>query len=504
MNRLLPLLPLLLVVAFARTAPAATPTTRPNVLFIICDDLTTTALGCYGNTVCRTPNIDRLAARGVRFERAYSQWPLCWPSRNSFLSGRRPDARFVQNPLRKFVPDVEYFPEHVRKAGYFTGRVGKIFHTRSMFNKNPGKDWEDPACWDLSEGGGTETDPCGYAVYFSDSPRGLAAHPEIAAVVDHHELLNKAGNPAYDYWLDMAAVNLPDEQCTDGAIAARISQLLTEHAPRPDGKPFLLAAGFRRPHLLWVAPTKYFDLYRWQDMQLPKEPANDLDDIPKLALTRRAPGMTDEQRKKAIASYYACVTEADDNVGKLIDTMDRLKLWDNTIVIFTSDHGWHLDEHGLWGKVTLFEEAAKVPLIVVAPGLTPAGKTSPRTVELLDCYPTLCELAGLPRPAQLDGTSLVPQLTDPQASRDKPAYSVVRRGKTWGRAVYTEQFRYTEWGDGASQGAELYDHRVDPKEYTNLAADLAHAAMVKELKSLLDAELKLHDTDQAGDGAGTD
>ena len=475
---------------------------RPNVVVFVPDQLRADAVGAFGNPHVRTPNIDRLAARGVRFERAYAQWPLCWPSRNSFLSGRRPDARFSQNPLRKFVPDVEYFPEHFRKAGYFTGRVGKIFHTRSMFNKAAGKDWEDPACWDLSESGGTATDPCGYAVWFSDSPKGLAAHSEVAKVVDHHELLNKAGGPAYDYWLDMAAVNLPDEQCTDGAIAVRIAHLLGDRPKSPDGKPFFLAAGFRRPHLLWVAPKKYFDMYPWQDMQLPKEPANDLDDIPKPALTRGAPDMTDEQRKKAIASYYACVSEADANVGKLIDAMDAGHLWDNTIVILTSDHGWHLDEHGLWGKVTLFEEAAKVPLIVVAPGMSHG--VSPRTVEMLDFYPTLCELAGLPAPAKIDGTSIVPQLKDPQAPRAKPAYSVLRRGKTWGKAVYTERYRYTEWGDHAGKGVELYDHKADPKEYTNLASDPARAGTVKELKALLDKQIELHDADNAGNAAETE
>src|SRR5439155_26410862 len=163
-------------------------------------------------------------------------------------------------------------------------------------------------------------------------------------------------------------------------------------------QPFSLGAGFRRPHLLWVAPRKYFALYDWYTIELPKEPADDLDDIPPIALTRRAPNMTDEQRKKAIAAYYACVSEADTQVGKLLDAMDRLKLWDNTIVLFTSDHGWHLNEHGMWGKVSLFEESAKVPLIVVAPGISRGATVSPRTVEMIDFYPTLCELAGLSTP----------------------------------------------------------------------------------------------------------
>jgi uncharacterized sulfatase len=470
-------------------------------LFVISDDLTTTALGCYGNAVCKTPNIDKLASMGVRFERAYCQWPLCWPSRSSFLSGRRPDARFARvDLLRKAMPDVEYFPEHFRKNGYFTGRVGKIFHCKTVFNGTVSL--EDPACWDISELGGSATDPCGYGVLFADHLKGLAAHPEIAKVVDHHELLNKAGNPAYDYWLDMAAVNLPDEQCTDGVIAARITQLMEEHAQ--GSKPFFLAAGFRRPHLLWVAPKAYFDKYDWRTIEFPHEPAGHDKNIPPLALTRRSPNMTDEQRKKAIASYYACVSEVDDNLGKLMAAMDRLKLWENTIVIFTADHGWHLDEHGgLWGKVTLFEEAAKVPLIVVAPGMS-RGTSSPRVCEMLDFYPTLCELTGLSTPDKLDGTSIVPQLRDPKASRDKPAFSVVRRGQQWGRAVYTEQFRYTEWGDGGNKGAELYDHTTDPKEYRNLAVEPSHSDRVKQLKALLDRTVKNRDTDAAGDGAGTD
>jgi uncharacterized sulfatase len=486
----------------ARAAGAAAPTTRPNVLFIICDDLNTTSLGCYGNTVCKTPNIDRLASMGVKFDRAYCQWPLCWPSRNSFLSGRRPDWKTPTNPYRQAVPDVDYFPQRFRESGYFTGRVGKIFHTRTIFTG--AKDWEDPACWDLSEKGGTKTDPGGYAVWFADKdPRSLAAHPEVADIVEDHELLNQAGHPAYDYWMDKAELKVPDSECTDGVISARISELLDQRSHAKDGKPFFLAAGFRRPHLLWVVPRKYFDMYPPEKIQLPDNPANDLDDIPKVALTRGAPDMTDLQRKKAIGAYYACVSEVDDNVGKLLETMDRLKLWDNTIVVFTSDHGWHLDEHGLWGKVSLFRESARVPLIIVAPGVTHPGGVSPRMVEMLDYYPTLCELAGIKPPKEIDGMSIVPQLKDPQAPRAKPAFTVVRKGKIWGKSVQTERYRYTEWGDNASKGVELYDHQSDPKEYTNLAHDPAHAGIIKQLKPLLDKQIHVHDKDPLPKGGTT-
>jgi uncharacterized sulfatase len=432
---------------------------------------------------------------GTRFERAYCQYPLCWPSRGSFLSGRRPDARFVTaSLLRQQIPDVEFMPEHFRNHGYFTARVGKLFHCRTVWNGMVS--YEDPACWDVSELGGSETDPCGYAVNFADHAKGLEAHPELKKLVDHYEILNNGGNVASDYYMYMAALNIPDEQCTDGVIAGRVTQLLEEHGSgAAKGKPFFIAAGLRRPHLLWAAPKKYFDMYDWQTIELPHGPADDLADIPPLALTRRAPKMTDEQRKKAIASYYACVSEADDNVGKLMAALDRLKLWDDTIVVLTSDHGWHLGEHdSLWGKVTLFEESAKVPLIIVSPGNS-RGATSPRVAEMLDFYPTLCELCGLEIPKKIEGTSVVPQLRDPSAPREKPAFSVLHRGKFWGRAVYTERWRYTEWGDDGIKGVELYDHQADPKEYHNLAKDPSQTAMIKDLKARLDAEIKVRDAD---------
>ena len=210
--------------------------------------------------------------------------------------------------------------------------------------------------------------------------------------------------------------------------------------------------------------------------------------------------MTDEQRREAIASYYACVSEADAQVGYLMETMDRLKLWEKTIVIFTSDHGWHLGTHGLWGKVTLFPEAARVPLIVIAPGTTQAGSACPRTVESVDLYPTLAELAGLSIPKKLDGISLLPWLKEPEAPRERPAFSVIRRNATWGRAVYTERYRYSEWGDNATKGVELYDHLSDPAEYRNLAKDLNSAPIAAQLQRMLADGLKVRDSDVVHDG----
>lgn len=474
----------MLVVLLATSASAAE---RPNVLFIVCDDLNTQSIGAYGSRVVKTPNIDRLAAEGVKFDRAYCQWPLCGPSRNSFLSGRRPDSRFpMQGYLKETVPGVTYFPEHFRNNGYFTARLGKLFHSSTILNG--AKNWEDPACWDVSEVGGTKIDPCGYGVLFADDPRCFPAHPELHEITVDHGNLNKANNPGYDYYMDYASLNVPDEETVDGNIARRTVELM-EQAAKGD-KPFFLAAGFRRPHLMWVAPKKYFDMYPPEQIELPKGPADDLADIPKIALTRGAPDMTDAERRKAIASYYACVSYVDAQVGVLTEALDRLALRENTIVIFTSDHGWHLGQHGLWGKVTLFQESARVPMIVRAPGISTAGGISPRPVEMLDLYPTLCALAGLNPPKELDGLSLEPLLKDPQAPRERPAYSIVRKGKKWGKAVYTEAYRYTEWGDSAADGVELYDHRSDPGEFHNLARDPAHADTVAKLKKLLDREIK--------------
>jgi uncharacterized sulfatase len=477
----------------------AQPTTRPNVLLIISDDLSTIALPSYGNRVVKTPNIDRLAARGVRFERAYCQYPLCLPSRNSFLSGLRPDDRFGHSDLlRNHVPGVEFLPEHFRKAGYFTARIGKIFHTRTIFSGATTLD--DPACWDQQDLAGIPIDPCGYGVIYSQWPKGLPAHPEVQPFVLDEELLYKAGMPAYDYWMDRSILKSGTDT-TDANVARKTVELLDAQVkPRGAGstgaatRPFFIAAGFRRPHLLWVAPEEAFAMYDPKTIELADEPKRD-PSVPKEAYTRGTKGMSDEQRKRAIASYYACVSHMDKQLGVVLDAMDRDGLWENTIVIFTSDHGWHLNNHeGLFGKVSLFQESAKVPLIVAGPGIK-AG-VSPRTVEMVDFFPTLCEMAGLAPPKKTDGKSLVPLLRDPKAAWEMPAYSVLRRGKTWGKAVYIEDYRYTEWGDDASKGAELYDLKSDPQEFKNLATDPSHEMIRGKLKELLREGVHVRDTDE--------
>lgn len=470
----------------ASLSPAEAAPSRPNVLFIIADDLNTD-LGCYGHPVVKTPNIDRLAARGVRFDQSHCQWPLCVPSRASLLSGKRPDGRFANAvPPDTYLPDAVFLPEQFRKNGYFTGRVGKLFHAFKIQKWEP-KEVDVAKCWDVSELGTSAVDPGGYIEVYASAPKYSGAYPELQKNVAERELIRKRGEPTSDGWLEKVELDVPDDATSDGTIARRISDLMAEESKAK--KPFFLAAGFRRPHLLFAAPKQYFDHYPADKIQLPQEPAEHLKHIPRPALTYNpeAPPLEASKQRDAVAAYYACISFMDAQVGKLLDTMDRLKLWDNTIVVFTSDHGYHLGEHGgLFGKVTLFEEATRVPLIIAAPGLKPGA--SPREVELLDVYPTLTQLAGLPTPAGLDGTSLVPLLRQPSAPSGRAAYSVLRRGKVWGRSIRTSDYRYSNWDNG-ELGEELYDHRVDPRELNNLAADPAHSQIKQSLRALLEAHL---------------
>jgi uncharacterized sulfatase len=439
----------------ARAASAATPPRRTNVLFIAVDDLNC-ALGCYGHPLVKTPNIDRLASRGVRFEHAYCQYPLCNPSRTSFLSGRRPDVTKVLDnntpPRTTLGKGAVFLPEYFKAQGYFTARVGKIAHGR----------FEHTVKWDVSE----------HAVKGEGDKKDKGEDGE-----------------ALD--LTWRATERRDEDEPDGRTARRVVQLLDKHK----GGPFFLAAGFHKPHLPFVAPKKYFDLYPPERIALPKEPAGVRKGVPAVAFTHTKGDetMTDRQKRQAIAAYYACVSFIDAQVGVLLEAMDRLKLWDNTVVVFLSDHGFHLGEHGgLWRKMCLFEEATHVPLLIAAPGKKPG--TSPRLAELLDLYPTLTDLCGLPAPAGLEGRSLKPLLDDPKRAWDRAvAYTIVARDRKKGepligRTVRSERYRYTEWGD--EKQAELYDHRGDPRELRNLANDVKHAAVLAQMRRHLQGRWK--------------
>lgn len=431
------LVALLSALSFPAFASAQTPPRKLNVLFIGVDDLNT-AIGCYGHPVVKTPNLDRLAARGVRFHRAYCQYPLCNPSRISLLSGRRPDTTLIYLdgvPPRDHLPGVELLPELFRRLGYYTARVGKI-------------------------GGDARYD------YFAKAGR-----------------VGKEGGVGV-LKLEWRPTKNKDEDEPDGKTARAVAKLIEQNK----NKPFFIAAGLGKPHLPFVCPQKYFDMYPPDKITLVKEPPNVRKDVPPAAFNHKEEDrLTDAQKREATAAYYACISFMDAQLGVLLDTMDRLNLWENTIVVLWSDHGFHLGEHGgMWRKASLFEECARVPLIVAAPN-SKKGATSPRLVELVDLFPTLTELCSLPTPKDLEGTSFAPLLTDPDAPWKKAAFIQVQHGRqrdVMGRTARTERYRYTEWNDG-KQGVELYDHENDPRELVNLAKDASQAATLAELRQLL-------------------
>jgi len=431
---------------------------RPNVLLIIADDLNTN-LGCYGHPSVQSPNIDRLASRGVRFDHAYCNYPVCNASRTSFLSGKRPDTTgIVDNvtPPRTFLKDAVMLPEYFRRSGYNTIKVGKIFHT--------GDEFEDPRSWDIDI-----------------RERGTAKKPPTEQIA---RTQGKSG----------VVLKADDADTWDGFVAREAVRLM-EKAASGD-KPFFVAVGFRRPHSPYIAPEKYFALYEPEKLTPRLGPPEHLQHIPDLALTYRlgAAKFPEKNPGETMAAYYASISFMDAQVGVLLAALDRLKLWDNTVVVFHSDHGYHLGEHGgLWHKMCLFEETTRVPLIVAAPGAG-AGIVSPRLVELVDVFPTLDDLCGLEQPPDLEGLSFVPLLRNPERPWKKAALTVVSRGKNidatkkldatqMGRTVFNGHWRYTQWPDGTS---ELYDHDSDPFEYKNLATDVAQSANRQEFKSLLE------------------
>jgi len=432
---------------------------RPNVLLIMADDFAP-KLGSYGAPV-RTPNLDRLAAQGVSFDRAYSQFPWCAPSRASMLTGTRPGTTRVADlntPFRAALPDILTLPQYFRANGYFAGRVGKIFHQGvpgGIGEAGP----DDPQSWDKVV-----------------DPRGRDRDAENGRLVDL--------TPGIPYGSAMAylADEGEDDEQTDGKVATEAIEMLKANRD----KPFFIGVGFYRPHVPEVAPKKYFDLYPLNTVAIEnQDPAMLARVLPaSKAWTPDNFGMSADEQRQMIRAYYAATSYMDAQVGRVLDALQALGLADDTIVIFTSDHGFMLGEHGQWMKNILWEPSARVPLIVRVPGTrTAKGKRSPRTVELLDLYPTLLDLAGLPGYDRNEGKSLKPLLARP-ADRGwaKPALSQVRGG----RSVRTERWRYTEW-EGGKLGRELYDHKRDPGELHNLADDPRHAATVAKLHAMLPA-----------------
>lgn len=462
---------------------------NPNVLFICVDDLKP-LLGCYGDKQIKSPNIDRLAKRGMLFECAYCNQAVCAPSRNALLTGVRPTTSGIYDlgtNFRASAPDIVTLPEHFKQHGYRTEGLGKIFHVGHGNH-------EDPQSWSVPPFGGKSIF---YALPQSHDPSGLTREEALFA---NQSPAGKLRGAAYE------SADVPDNTYPDGQIADEAIRRL--RAARERSEPFFLAVGFLKPHLPFCAPKKYWDFYQRDSFRVPelrKPPegappyapttwgeVRNYSDIPDTG------PLDDEKARTLIHGYHAAVSFVDAQLGRVIDELDKLRLSTNTIIMLWGDHGWHLGDHGMWSKHTNYEEATHIPLLIVAPGVTKPATRSRALVETVDLYPTLCELAALPQPHNpqpLDGTSLVPVLKESTAKNKDAIFHVFPRnrrsdGAILGRAVRTERYRLVEWKKpGASPNTadfELYDYQSDPLETRNLAS--AQPEVVQQLEAILAAQ----------------
>ena len=433
---------------------------QPNVLFVISDDLNCD-LGCYGHPFVNSPNLDRLAARGVRFDRAYVQYTICNPSRASFLTGLRPETtRVYSNNLyfRRNLPDVVTLPQLFRQHGYFTASLGKVFH-RGLSPDQERSEMDDPRSWD-------------HRFYGEASSLGKTGVGR-----------NLTGDKlAWCRWL---AAEGSDQDQHDGQVAAEAIRLMEQHRDRP----FFLAVGFYRPHDPFHSPKKYFDQYPLDALPLPQAPDDRTPEVryalPGGAFREAFDQFTDQERREFLRAYYAGASFVDAQVGRLLETLDRLQLSQRTIVVFIGDHGYELGVRNWWNKNTLFERCCRTPLIIYAPGAAGNGRASRSLVEFVDLYPTLADLCGLTPPSGLAGVSLRNVLEDPSRTVKDAAFTTVLRGNVTGLSVRTDRYRFTEWS-GGQEAIELYDHSEDPGEWYNLADDPRSAATRRELAGRLE------------------
>lgn len=488
-----------LVIAILAVLHAVASADKPgkyNVLFIIVDDLRP-ELGCYGTPIIQSPHIDALAKTGTLFNRAYCQQAVCGPSRTSFLTGLRPDTTRIydmQTHFRLHCPNVVTLPQYFKEHGYRTQSLGKVFH--DMLD-DP-RSWSVPswAPWDHLYGKPEnrasvdrmqeQLKSDGKLLQIDSTQRD----PETNTVLKiNYKGSERAIGPA---WEDP---DVFDHDLRDGMLADKAIEVLGQ----VQDKPFFLTVGFYRPHLPFVAPKKYFDLYQSQSLPLARNPSPPKD-VPKIALTNleelrtysdipKIGPVSDQKAHELIHGYYAAVSYVDAQIGRVLAELDRLHLREHTVVVVCGDHGWQLGEHGLWGKQTNFEVAARTPLIFSVPGQAKRGAKTDALVEFVDIYPSLVELCGLPMPAGLDGTSLAPLLEDPDRIWKKAAFSQYPRGEVMGRSIRTDRYRYTEWAKPGVQpvGVELYDHQQDPDENVNLARQPEHKELVARLSNQLHA-----------------
>ena len=475
---------------------------RPNVLFIAVDDLKP-ALGCYGDQTVKSPNIDRLAARGVRFDRAYCNQAVCAPSRNALLTGLRPQSVGIYDlgtNFRKATPDAVTFAQHFRNAGYRTQALGKIFHVGHGNH-------EDSASWSVPH---FQAKTVAYALPASRAKEGLTREEALFS--------NAPGGAArLPRGAATEAADVADSAYPDGVLADEAIRRLRAARDKPE-EPWLIAVGFLKPHLPFCAPKKYWDLYDPAAFEVPSDqtpPAG----APKFAPTNwgelrqysdiPANGpLTGAQARRLIHGYYAAISYMDAQCGRVLNALDELGLAENTIIVFWGDHGWHLGDHGQWCKHTNYEQATRIPLIVAAPGVK-GSQSRKALVESVDLYPTLCELAQLPAPVQGEGKSFARALRDPEAATKDAIIHVYPRGELIGRAIRTERHRLVEWKKpGAppeSAVLELYDYERDPAETKNLVE--TEPEVVARLRAILARQPEAKPqipTENSAKRAGTD
>ena len=459
---------------------------KPNVLFVVCDDLND-RVSTAGYPHIKTPAFDKLAATGMVFRRAYCQYPVCGPSRASFLTGIYPQSTGVldnKTDIRTVRPGTISLPEHFKRNGYWTAGVGKVFHGKLDQGKTA---WHD--------------------YHKFQNTRNPVIEPVKKAFEKKHGSIDKPANrkkwrqtlrsirkksagqtpPGY------GPTDMTDAEHKDGKNVRQVAAWLNKRAF--GDKPFFIACGIHKPHVPFWAPKKYFAMYPKPSLKLKTPPADDWKDIPQIALVKRylafgfQPAKTnDALARNYVQAYHACISFVDAQLGLLWATLEQNGLAKNTIVVLISDHGYHLGEHFLWGKVTLFEECARVPMVVRVPGRTKAGSQTSALVELADLYPTLAELTKTPVGNKIQGRSFVGVLDDPKRYGRDTAYTVVTRGKSLGRSIRTKRWRYAEWG--SAEQNELYDLSKDPSEHRNLARNADYQKVVADLRAKLRAREK--------------
>jgi iduronate 2-sulfatase len=453
---------------------------KPNVLLIVCDDLNT-HVSTSGYPHIKTPAFDKLAAAGMTFRRAYCQYPVCGPSRASFLSGLYPQSTGVldnKSAIRQTRPGTVSLPQAFKEAGYWTGAVGKVFHNSKA---DPGD-----VAWNE-------------VLRFENDELPLVTRVRKKFEAEHGPISERKHRQR---WKERNATigkqtrgqqqpgygpsGLRDEQHKDGKNARQIVSWLEKKAH--GNKPFFMVCGIQKPHVPFLAPDKYFDMYPKQNLKFSPAPADFWKQAPKTAMSKRYAGFgftlgveNDPLRREYMQAYHACNSFIDAQIGLVFAALKRSGHWDDTIVVLTSDHGYQLGEHFMWGKVTLFEVCDRVPLLIRVPGMKKPGSASEGLVELVDLYPTLAALCDVTAPRELQGRNLASMLRDPKTAGKRVAYTVVSRGAKLGKAVRTDRWRYAIWPDGE----ELYDLENDGAEHKNLATSKEHSVIVDAMRSHL-------------------